>query len=537
MIIGTQLNKATFDENYDAIVIGSGIGGLCTAAILAKKGQKVLVLEKHYTAGGFTHTYKRKGFEWDVGVHYIGEVHRPYSPLRTVFDYITDGNLKWHKMDDVYDKVNIGDEEFSFRSGRENLQNDLIQRFPEEEEAIKKYISLVRQINRDLSFFFLDRIVPKFVGTLLRKLTKNKFRQYSQLTVHEVLESLTSNELLKAILTTQMGDYGHPPKEASFAMHAVVVKHYFDGASYPVGGSSSIAAHALPVIEKPGGQVVVSAGVSKVLIEDNAAYGVELENGQTILGKKVVSGVGVLNTFNHLLDQKYKEEFGFNDLTKSVKPSLAHICIYIGLDKSVSDLGIKNTNRWIYPTKDYDKNFADYTSGATKELPLTYISFPSAKDPEWMKNHPNKGTVEVLGLAPFEWFEKWKDTKWRKRGDDYLQYKEEMGKDLLEVLYKHVPEVKGHIAYSEISTPLSTKTFCYYEHGEIYGLEHTKERFLQDRLRPKTSIENFYLTGQDIITAGVGAALISGVFTVIVMEGIIKSRKLISMITPKKKKS
>src|SRR5215470_17624986 len=88
-----RLNRA-----YDVIVIGSGIGGLAAAAILSKAGKKVLVLERHYTAGGFTHTFQRKGYEWDVGVHYIGEVHRKNSVLRRAFDFLSDGQLDWAPM-------------------------------------------------------------------------------------------------------------------------------------------------------------------------------------------------------------------------------------------------------------------------------------------------------------------------------------------------------------------------------------------------------------------------------------------------------
>ena len=98
MIIGKKYSKANLSEFYDSIIIGSGLGGLTTAAFLAKNGHRVLVLERHYTAGGFTHAYSRGGFEWDVGLHYIGKVHDTRSPLRMIFDEITDGQLEWQKM-------------------------------------------------------------------------------------------------------------------------------------------------------------------------------------------------------------------------------------------------------------------------------------------------------------------------------------------------------------------------------------------------------------------------------------------------------
>ena len=104
----TKYSSELSKESYDAIIIGSGIGGLSTAAILSKFGKKVLVLERHYVPGGFSHTFKRKnGFEWDVGVHYVGRVESEKSLLRKSFDYVTNGSLQWANMCDVYDKTII----------------------------------------------------------------------------------------------------------------------------------------------------------------------------------------------------------------------------------------------------------------------------------------------------------------------------------------------------------------------------------------------------------------------------------------------
>ena len=116
MRIGTSYKQHPgLEDDWDVIVIGSGIGGLTTAAFLARaENKRVLLLERHYTAGGFTHTFRRPGFEWDVGVHYIGGVNRDGSHLRKIFDYITDGELKWADMGEVYDRIVIGDREYEF---------------------------------------------------------------------------------------------------------------------------------------------------------------------------------------------------------------------------------------------------------------------------------------------------------------------------------------------------------------------------------------------------------------------------------------
>lgn len=145
MINGTRYHPDIAAQPFDAVVIGSGLGGLTCAALLAKTGKRVLVLERHYTAGGFTHSFKRRGYEWDVGVHYIGDVHKPHSPMRRVFDTITDGRLQWAKMDPVYDRMVFPDATYDFHSGVRNFRIGLLQHFPEAGPDIDAYLAHVRR--------------------------------------------------------------------------------------------------------------------------------------------------------------------------------------------------------------------------------------------------------------------------------------------------------------------------------------------------------------------------------------------------------
>jgi all-trans-retinol 13,14-reductase len=510
--IGTPWKRLDKKSGYDAVIIGSGLGSMTCGAILAKAGKKVLLLEKHYVAGGFTHVFKRKEYEWDVGIHYVGDVHKDFTFMSILFDYITDHQLKWQEMDEVYDRIVLGENVYDFKTGKENFIEMLYERFPGEEDAIDEYIKAVYAATGSNRKFFQERALPTILSKLVGGLLTKNYYKWSDRTTKDVLDSLTENEELKAVLAGQYGDHGLPPGESSFAIQSVVNKHYWKGGAFPVGGCQRIAETIIPVIEKAGGAVAVRAGVEKVIVESGKAVGVLMEDGTRIEAPMIISGTGYLNSFGKLLDTDVQQAIGFNP-EKGVPPSTSHICLYIGLKHNLRELGIGNTNYWVYPHNDHDRGVKEYLEDPSKPFPVTYISFPSLKDPEWEDRYPGKSTIEMITLAPYEWFKKWEDERWKHRGEDYEAYKEELSQRLLKELYKQFPQLEGKIDYYELSTPLSTKHFVHYDKGEIYGLDHTPARFRMPELRPKTPIKNYYLTGQDIVTVGIGGALMSGVLT------------------------
>ena len=519
-MIQSYKQKPLLQDKYDSIIIGSGMGGLTTAAILAKEGQKVLVLERHYTPGGFTHVFKRKGYEWDVGIHYIGEVQRENSMLKKLFDYVSDGKLKWADMGEVYDKIIIGDKQYDFVKGVKNFKAKMISYFPEEEQAINTYIDMVFKAVKTSKNYYISKAISPLWNTFFGKYLKKPFHKYSDKTTYEVLSSLTKNEELIKVLTGQYGDYGLPPKESSFSMHASVARHYFDGGNFPIGGSSQIVNTIDPVIESAGGTILVSAEVDHVIIEKNKAIGVKMKDGKEILSKNIVSSAGIITTYKKLLPPNIIKKHQLNKQLQKVKPSVAHVSLYIGLEGSPEELQIPKTNYWIYPEKgDHDTCVKNYLEDLSQPFPVVYLSFPSAKDPDWSNRYPDKSSIDIITLVPYETFEKWSDTSWKKRGDEYEAIKENIAQRLLKELYKQLPQVEGKINCYELSTPLTTQHFVNYHKGEVYGLDHSPSRFRQPFLKPRTPIKNFYLTGQDIVTAGVGGALFSGVLTAMAVTG------------------
>jgi len=510
--------KLRYEEEYDTIIIGSGMSGLALAAILSKDGQKVLVLERHYVAGGCTHTFKRGNYVWDVGLHYVGEVGTN-TELKMIYDYICDTPIEWEDMGEVYDKIYFGDEIFEFRKGTNEFIKYFSGLFPKEKKNIEKYVALLGQVAKSAKMYYAEKAIPEFIGKLIGKWMRNAYMKYASRTTKEVLDELFTDKKLKGILAAQFGDYGLVPSKSSFVMHATVAHHYMEGGFYPVGGSRVIYEKIAPVIKKAGGEIFVHAEVEEILVENGKAVGVKTASGKIWNANTIISTVGPEKTYTKLLREDTQEKYDLQEKIKGMNPSLSYVGLYIGIKQTAEELQLPKSNFWIFPDEyDHDKNFTNHENGSKSDLPVVYISFPSAKDPEFSQRHPGISTIEVITIVDMESFEKWGDTEWKHRGEKYNALKEKISKQLLEYLYHYVPQTKGKVDYYELSTPLTIQHFQGYLNGEMYGIEFTPERFKNRSLKPRTPIKNLYLAGQDIVCAGIGGAVMSAIICASAMK-------------------
>jgi len=527
--IGYRYRPKRLASRYDAIVIGSGMGGLTTAALLSELGWKVCVLEQHYTAGGYTHSYERNGYEWDVGVHYIGDVGAQ-TRTRRMFDFLSDGNLKWAPMDAEFDRFYVGDKVFNAKAGKQEFRDNLIRQFPNEQAAIDEYMSLLASSGSALSALGMGRAMKPWQQSIAQPYLNWKTPDVFFRNTYDVLSELSDDPDLIAVLCGQWGDMGLPPKQSTFLVHAMIARHYLYGGYYPIGGAWKIAESIIPKIQASGGEVFTYATVAEILVEDGKVRGVEMKDGHRIDCECVISSAGVDNTFTRLLAADVVKQTGYKEKLESVQPSFAHLGMYIGLAETAEQLGLPKTNYWIYPGNDYDAAVSAFLEDSQAPFPVVYISFPSAKDPDYLTRHPGTSTIEIVAPAPYEWFAKWRDKTWGKRGEDYESFKAELGERLLEHLYDKVPQVRDKIDYFEVSTPLSTNWFGGYRQGELYGLSHTAERMQQKWLRPQTDIKGLWLTGQDILTCGVTGAMMAGMLTTMSLVGARKIAPLMKRI-------
>ncbi len=518
-IIQDRYNKNKIPNNIDTIVVGSGPGGLGTAALLSRLGQTVLVLEQHDIAGGCTHAYEDHGYEFDTGVHYVGNIPK----YRKLLKEITQEEIEWKRMgtyedDWTYDVINVNGQNFPLRSGKNKLLLDLINKFPDEQEGIMGFYAEVEKVYREGRWFFMMKFLPEWLVTFLLTTVLLKFYERCQRTTEEVINEYIENEHLKTVILGQFPDVGVPPDRSSFVLHAGVIKHYMDGAWYPIGGTSMIAKNIIPVIEKAGGRVLVGQGVWKVIVDDGLVKGVMMENGDTIEATTVVLATGFR------VAQVLCRELEIP--VRTGEPSVSHVGLYLGLNGTKEELDLPTSNLWVLPTgnmtedNSVSKMLENYNEKPLESPMPMFISFPSAKDPIWNSRYKGKSVCVALTEAKKEWFEEYEFQETGHRSKEYVDLKEEFGERILATVEENFPQLIGKIDYYHVSTPLTNQHYIGSVDGESYGYAATAEHIANAPfIRPKTNIDGLYLTGQDVATIGFGGALQGAVITVSEMMG------------------
>lgn len=504
-------DRGELDGRFDTIVIGSGAGGLSTAALLALDGQRVLVLERHSVLGGCLQAFERKGFEWDVGLHYMGEVHRKSSGLYRLFDKVSRGQLEWAPMPAVYNRIVVDQRTFDHVAGAEAYKDRLKAYFPSEAAAIDGYVQLVVEASRAAKGFFGERALPRSAAEAAAGSAQAAFAPYAQRTVLEVMNELTDNADLKAVWCGNYGDYCNSPAEASFAIHAMVFQHYIDGASYPVGGAARIAQAMADTVRAAGGACLVAAEVVGLTIHEGRIAGVVTADGSQILAERVVSAIGIMQTLPLLADADPVRAQPLVDQIGALGTTQCYAVLNVGLDAGPGELRIDPANLWIHPGNDLPGNLARYKSDpAGQPMPLYFIAHPAARDPSWPERHPGRSTMDVCGLTDWSVFKRFAGTEWMRRGSEYDDMKAGLTEHLLAEAMRHYPQIKGHIAHAELATPLSFNHFLNRSQGNFMGFEQTPRRFAQTWMRAHAPVKGLYFSGQDVTAAGVSGAMVSG---------------------------
>ena len=276
-------------ENWDAVVIGSGLGGLTSAACLAGSGLKVLVLERHDIAGGNATVFRRHHdgdeYEFDVGVHYIGECHEGGIFPAILSSLGVGDRVTFRPFDqDQFDTVILPGLEVKIPAGWDRYVANVVEAIPQDQAAIERCLGTLRDVAREAR----ERYLPGASTPV--------FDEWAYRSLAELFDECELSAKARAVIDHWNGLYAGPPSQTAVVMHAVIADHYMQGAFYPEGGGQMIPARLVQAIEAHGGEVRCLTSVKRVIVEDRHVVGVELGDGSIIETELVISNADHLRT-------------------------------------------------------------------------------------------------------------------------------------------------------------------------------------------------------------------------------------------------
>jgi phytoene dehydrogenase-like protein len=496
--------------DYQAIVIGSGAGGLSAALTLTRSGSSVLLLEAMSSFGGYLNPFRRKPYTFDTGLHYLGELDRGerfWSLLEALG--IRDA-VSFIELDpDGFDRYCFPNYEIRLGKGKNRFKERLLRDFPREEQGIDRFFEIFKSIMQamDGSTSFQSGLF----GTLGYLLKHPSMMKYSRIPYQKLLDEVTSDRQLQAVLSAPWGTYGLPPARASVITALAVWNHYFSGAYYPQGGSGAFRDAFIHALKAGGADMKNHSRVVRIAKKADV-FQIETDAGETSTARAVISDADPVLTLGTLADQQIVPK-KTQTKVKRLRPSVGAFYAFIGTDLDLPSLGI--TDAGIHHYDDFDLNEIYNSLNASplpEAIPGFFITSPSVKDPQGGHAPPNHHTVEILSFLNYSYFEQWAAAPPMKRGEGYERLKERIGRSLVKAAERYIPGLSEHIKHMDYATPLSNEYWVNAVRGGCYGPEQSPDQVGPGRFLSCTAgIEGLFLAGAGTIGGGIMPCVLSGV--------------------------
>ncbi|NDP27570.1 MAG: NAD(P)/FAD-dependent oxidoreductase [Flavobacterium sp.] len=495
-------------EEFDTIIIGSGVGGLSTAICLARAGQKVLVLEQHYVPGGWAHSFTLNSQRFSPGVHYVGLIDEGQATNEMYRGLGIANDMVFFRMNkNAYEHCLINGEKFDIPAGVENWSKALTTRFPKEAKNIKEYLTLIEKVSLELQLITkLDGFWQKITVPFRTK----HFGKFALFSLKKVIGWHIKDPVLKSVLNIQCGDHGLSPKRACFPVHCSVMSHYFEGGFYPMGGGGGIVKAMTNGVKKHGGEIRVKQDVAKIIIENKKAIGIQLHNGQRISAKTIVSNADPSITYLNLIGKEYLSKSLIKKL-ENTKYSVTSLILFLTLDLDVTQFGIDSGNIWMMKDENDDANFDDLMNGNISDrdsFPAVFISCTTTKDPVSFNGRYHN--FEVITYVNYDNLPEFNGVE-DYHSQNYKIFKEKVINKLMNNIEKSIPGAKQNVVQAELGTPKTNEFYIKSTKGNVYGTEKTLNQVGPFSYKNKTEIANLYLCGASTLSHGVAGATQSGI--------------------------
>lgn len=467
-------------EHYDVIVIGAGIGGLSTAALLAKAGKSVLLVERHDRPGGYAHGFRRKQYHFDSGVHLVSgcgvegykngsTIHRICSVTgidpETVFIPVPS-----------YARAVFPELEITLKTGEEAFVAGMTEHFPQEKDNLLALIRLCKTLAEEA--MLADEIIEHSRATRLppSQLFANLFR-YRRATLAEALDEFLIDGRLKSTCASLWPYLGLPPEKLSFLYWSSMMAGYtYEGGYYCRGSFQTYANQLVNAIEACGGEVLLNASVRRICVEQGKAAGIVLENGQFIRADTVVSNIDTRLTAELLVGREHLPPAYYDDLQK-LTPSTSIFACYIATDLAI-DPDTHSHESFFYESFDHQTAYDLTLQGKPNWFSAT---LPSLSDQSLAPE--GRHIMLLTTLCPFDIGQSWRQAK-----KGFEQY-------LLEKAERHFPGLNDHLLLLESGSPRTLERYTLNRQGAAYGFAPTPEQIGPGRPDVQGALPGLYHTG------------------------------------------
>ena len=464
-------------DSYDAIVVGSGLGGLSAAALLARHGRRVLIVERHDRLGGYAHAFRRRGYRFDSAVHMVsgcepsalpggGLLHRLLSTLgaREQCDFA--------RVDPCY-RVEWPGFALAAPGSLEGFCEAHAERFPREAKGIRSFLDDCLSLRQESHRAEEDR----GMGPLLRPERFPMLLRYRRASLGQVLEEHVGDPEARAALAALWPYLGLPPSQLSFLYFATMLMSYVaDGAYYCRGSFQALPDALGRALERDGGEVLLRAVVRRILVEDGRTAGVLLENGQRLRAPLVISNADARQTVEELTGA---EHFGsrYRRRLRNATVSTSAVVVYAATRLDLRDAGLAHET-FLYPGPDHE---ASSRSGARGDPRWLSLTAPSLIDPD--QGRPGEQQLLLTTLVAGE-----RDDSWRDAKPALLER-------MLGLAEARLPGLRDALSFAEAATPRTFERYTRNSAGAMYGFDVTPTQVGPGRLENRTPVPGLYLAG------------------------------------------